>query len=213
MRFASVVLDVDSTLSDVEGIDWLAAQRGREVEAWSSELTARAMAGDIPIDAVYAERMGVVRPTLQEIQELATVYLDRIAVGARETLSQLRANGVDLVMVSGGLREAILPLADELGIEHRNVHAVSVFFTSDGGYAGFDERSPFARQSGKREAVAKMNLRAPVIAVGDGMTDAAMKPVVDSFAAFTGFRRRESVVELADRVIRDFDELRTLVLE
>ena len=36
-RFRSVILDVDSTLSGVEGIDWLAALRGREVEAWSAD--------------------------------------------------------------------------------------------------------------------------------------------------------------------------------
>ena len=56
-RFNSVVLDVDSTLSGVEGIDWLAALRGPEVEAWSAALTARAMEGLIPIEAVYGERM------------------------------------------------------------------------------------------------------------------------------------------------------------
>jgi phosphoglycolate phosphatase-like HAD superfamily hydrolase len=111
------------------------------------------------------------------------------------------------------LREAILPLATELGIAHDRVHAVSVFFAEDGGYAGFDDGSPFTRQSGKREAVGKMKLRAPVLAVGDGMTDAEMKAVVNGFAAFTGFRRREPVVELADHVIRNFSELRALVLE
>jgi phosphoserine phosphatase len=213
MRFASIVLDVDSTLSNVEGIDWLAAQRGRAVELWSAELTARAMAGAIPIDAVYGERMNVIRPTLSEIQDLGRVYLDRIAAGARETLHEFRKAGMDLVMVSGGLRQAILPLAAELGVAEHRVHAVPVFFAVDGAYAGFDNASPFTRQTGKREEVAKMRLRAPVLAVGDGMTDAEMKSVVDSFAAFIGFQRREPVVELADHVVKDFNELHALVLE
>src|SRR4030088_2607757 len=68
-RFNSVVLDVDSTLSGVEGIDWLASQRGAEVEAWSGSLTARAMDGLIPIEAVYGERMAIVKPTRSEIEE------------------------------------------------------------------------------------------------------------------------------------------------
>jgi len=51
-RFNSIILDVDSTLSNVEGIDWLAAQRGAEIEAWSAGLTERAMRGDLPIEAV-----------------------------------------------------------------------------------------------------------------------------------------------------------------
>jgi phosphoserine phosphatase len=212
-RFNSVVLDVDSTLSGVEGIDWLASLRGAAVEAWSGSLTARAMEGVIPIETVYAERMGVVRPTLSEIQELSAVYIDRVAAGARETLAELREHDVELVMVSGGLREAILPLAKELGVREERVHAVSVFFGRDGEYTGFDERSPLTRQNGKRTTVKEMDLRGPVLAVGDGMTDCEIRSVVDSFAAFTGFMKRDPVIERADYVIENFGQLRTLVLE
>jgi phosphoserine phosphatase len=212
-RFKSVVLDVDSTLSGVEGIDWLAALRGPEVEAWSAALTARAMEGVIPIDAVYGERMRVVKPSLAEIQELSAVYLDRIAARARETLAELREHGVELVMVSGGLRESILPLAKELGVPEDRVHAVSVFFDKDGEYSGFEESSLMTRQNGKRTAVQKMALRGPVLAVGDGITDSEIKSAVDAFAAYTGFMKRDPVVERADYVIENFDQLRNLVLE
>jgi phosphoserine phosphatase len=212
-RFASVVLDVDSTLSDVEGIDWLAALRGDEVEQWSASLTAQAMAGAIPIEAVYAQRMDVVKPTRADIDGLAQEYLERMAAGALETIAELRRQEVDVVMVSGGLREAILPLAKKLGIPEQRVHAVSVFFSAEGEYAGFDNRSPFTRQMGKRSAIEKMNLRRPVLAVGDGMTDAEMKEVVEGFAAFTAFKSRAPVIELADYVIESFDQLRHLVLE
>jgi len=212
-RFNSVVLDVDSTLSGVEGIDWLASLRGAEVEAWSGSLTARAMEGLIPIEAVYGERMGIVRPTLSEIQELSTIYIDRLAPGAREALAELREHDVELVLVSGGLREAILPLAKELGIDEKQVHAVSIFFGSDGEYSGFDESSLMTRQNGKRATVMEMALRGPVLAVGDGMTDCEIRPAVDGFAAFTGFMKRDPVVERADYVLDHFDQLRSLVLE
>jgi phosphoserine phosphatase len=211
-RYKSVILDVDSTLSNIEGIDWLAAQRGPEIEAWSSDLTARAMSGKIPIEAVYGERMGVVRPSLSEIQELARIYVNRVAPRAKETLAELKERGVDLIMVSGGLREAILPLAEELGVNSNHVNAVSVFFDKDGNYSGFDESSPFTRQYGKRSAVSRMKLTGPILAVGDGMTDSEMKPVVDCFVAFVGFTRRDPVVRLADHVVENFDELRNLIL-
>jgi phosphoserine phosphatase len=207
------VLDVDSTLSGIEGIDWLASLRGAEVKAWSSALTERAMEGKLPIEAVYSERMGAIRPALAEIQELGRVYVERVAPRARETLTELRARGIELVMVSGGLREAILPLAGELGVDEQRVHAVSVFFDEDGNYAGFDERSPLTRQDGKRITVRDMGLRGPILAVGDGMTDCEMRQVVEGFAAFTGFMRREPVVERADFVIENFDQLRELILE
>jgi phosphoserine phosphatase len=170
------------------------------------------MEGLIPIEAVYGERMGVVKPTLSEIQELSAVYIDRVAPGARDALAELREHDVELVMVSGGLREAILPLATLLGVPEKRVHAVSVFFGGDGEYTGFDDRSPLTRQSGKRTMVKEMALKGPVLAVGDGMTDCEIRPVVDGFAAFTGFMKRDSVVELADYVIENFDQLRALVL-
>jgi len=212
-RFDSVVLDVDSTLSGIEGIDWLARLRGKELSAWSAALTDRAMRGEIPIEAVYGERMRAVRPTLPEVQQLGRVYVERIAPQAIETLGALRNAGVHLVMVSGGLREAILPLAAALGVPGQDVHAVSVFFDEAGDYAGFEEDSPLTRQLGKKTLVASMGLKGPILAVGDGMTDSEMKAVVDSFAAYTGFTKRDSVVERADFVIDNFDQLRELVLQ
>jgi phosphoserine phosphatase len=212
-RFNSIILDVDSTLSDIEGIDWLAAQRGAEIEAWSAGLTERAMQGDIPIEAVYSERMRIVKPTLPEIQQLGKIYIERVATRAVETIAKFRANDVEVVLVSGGLREAILPLAKELGLGPENVHAVSVFFDENGGYAGFDDASLLTRQSGKRTIVGQMDLKGPILAVGDGMTDCEIKAVVQGFAAFTGFTRREAVIERADYVIENFDQLRDLVLE
>jgi phosphoserine phosphatase len=212
-RFNSVVFDVDSTLSAVEGIDWLAAQRGPEIEAWSAGLTERAMEGEIPIEAVYGERMRIVKPTLLEIEQLGKVYVERMATGSAETIAELRANNVEVVMVSGGLREAILPLAKELGVDQKNVHAVSVFFGQDGTYAGFDDASLLTRQSGKRTIVGQMNLKGPILAVGDGMTDCEIKAVVQGFAAFVEFTRREAVIERADYVVENFDQLRDLILE
>jgi phosphoserine phosphatase len=212
-RFNSVIFDVDSTLSAVEGIDWLAAQRGTEIEAWSAGLTERAMQGEIPIEAVYGERMRIVKPTLLEIQELGKVYIERMATGAAETIAELRASNVEVIMVSGGLREAILPLARELGVDQENVHAVSVFFGQDGTYAGFDDASLLTRQSGKRTIVGQMDLKGPILAVGDGMTDCEIKSVVQGFAAFVEFTRREAVVERADYVVENFDQVRDLILE
>jgi phosphoserine phosphatase len=212
-RFNSVVLDVDSTLSGIEGIDWLAALRGADIQAWSSSLTEQAMEGKLPIEAVYGERMRKVKPARADIEELGRVYVQRIAPRARETLAELRSRGIELAMVSGGLREAILPLARELGVEEKRVHAVSVFFDEDGAYSSFEEGSLLTQQNGKRATVRDMGLPGPILAVGDGMTDCEIRPVVDGFAAFTGFTRREPVIQRADFVIENFDQLRDLVLK
>ena len=212
-KYNSVIFDVDSTLSGIEGIDWLAALRGPEMQAWSASLTERAMKGELAIEAVYGERMNAVRPSQREIEALGREYLARVAPGARQTLAELRRSGIHIVMVSGGLREAIIPLARELGIADTALHAVSVYFDKTGEYAGFESTSPMTRQEGKRLTVGKLGLKPPTLAVGDGMTDSEMKPVVTNFAAFTGFTQRQPVIERADFVVDSFDQLRKLILK
>ena len=210
--FASVVLDVDSTLCGVEGIDWLAALKGSDVGARVVELTNKAMRGRIALEAVYGERLALVQPARYEVEMLANIYISSLAPGAAKAVRRLRDAGRRLVLVSGGLREAILPVAQRLGIADGDVHAVSVRFTPDGDYEGYETASPLATALGKREVVESLALPPRVLAVGDGATDLAIRPVVDAFAAFTGFVRRDAVADDADFVLDSFDKLTDLVL-
>ena len=203
-RFASVVLDVDSTLCGVEGVDWLAQLRGQEIAQQSARLTERAMNGELPIDAIYGERLELIRPTRAEVDGLSRVYRDTIAADAPAAISALRTAGVRVVLVSGGFRRAIDPLARELDVE---LHAVDIYWDDAGEYAGFDTASPLATQSGKLTLVRTLALPRPTLAVGDGSTDAGMRAAVDEFAAFTGFVRRDAVVKVADLEIATYETL------
>jgi phosphoserine phosphatase len=211
-RFVSVILDVDSTLCGIEGIDWLASRRGPEVAAAVARLTERAMDGAIALEAVYGERLALVRPTSADVAALAQAYAGALAPGARDAIFRLRGEGVALALVSGGIRQAIRPLARELGFSDGSLHAVSVSFDESGQFAGYNTGSPFATQEGKKAAAAALGLPRPSLAVGDGATDAAMRAVTDAFAAFTAFVRREPVVKVADYVLTSFRELTELVL-
>jgi phosphoserine phosphatase len=210
--FASVVLDVDSTLCGLEGIDWLAERRGPEAGARIAELTDRAMRGEIALGAVYGERLATVRPGAEDLRALAEAYERTLAPGASAALARMSAAGRRIVLVSGGIREAILPVARRLGIADADVHAVSVAVGVDGEFESYDESSPMTTSDGKRTLVASLGLPRRVLAVGDGATDLAIKPVADAFAAFTGFLRREPVVAGADVVLDSFEQLVELVL-
>ncbi|MGH7680327.1 MAG: HAD-IB family phosphatase [Gemmatimonadaceae bacterium] len=207
-RFRSVVLDVDSTLSGVEGVDWLAQLRGPEVAQRSAQLTERAMNGELPIDAIYGERLALIRPSRAEVDALSRIYQERLAAGAESTIGEMRRARVRVVLVSGGFRPAIEPLAGRLGVE---LHAVDLLWNPAGEYAGFDTGSPLATQKGKLEVVRGLSLPRAILAVGDGSTDLGMRPVVDRFVAFTGFARRDAVVEAADGEIDTYAQLAALV--
>ena len=216
LAFASVVIDVDSTLCGVEGIDFLAERRGPDVGRRIVELTDRAMTGAIPLESVYAERLTIVRPGLEDIRALAQAYMESVAPGAAEAIATMRAAGARLALVSGGIRQAILPVARELGFAEADVQAVSLRFASDGAYVAMDEPAPLATQRGKPEVVTRLlqsgRLVRPVLALGDGATDAMLAGVADTFAAYTGFARRESVVAKADVEVRSFVELQKQVV-
>jgi phosphoserine phosphatase len=212
VHFASVVLDVDSTLTSVEGIAWLAARRGPQVAAAVDAMTTDAMAGTVALDTVYARRLALVCPSRADLSALAAAYAASLLPDAAAVIRTLREAGVRLVLVSGGLRDAIVPFAAGLGFAEPDVHAVALQFTADGAYAGFDATSPLACGGGKPRIARALRLPGPILAVGDGSTDAELKPCVDAFAAFTGVARRESVVAAADYVVTRFSELPTLVL-
>jgi phosphoserine phosphatase len=212
MRFATVVLDVDSTLCGIEGIDWLATRRSPEIAKLVAAETNRAMRGDMPLEAVYGARLAAVCPSQRDITALAQAYHASIAPGARTSLARWRAVGIDTLLISSGIRQAILPVAAELGIPEAMVHAVDLAFDSDGKYAGFDEQSPLATATGKRDTLTRLAPMHPVLAVGDGSTDAAMRSVSDAFAAFTGFVARAAIMSQADFVVSSFDQLDEIVL-
>lgn len=211
-RFKTVVFDVDSTLSAIEGIDWLAALRGEQMARECAELTERAMTGELPIEAVYTRRLERIRPTAAELLSLADMYIRTLQPGAAELITQLHKMRVHVHLVSGGLRPAIMPMALKLGISGHCVHAVSLTRDTDGTFSLLDGDQPLATQRGKPLVIQQLALRKKVVMIGDGSTDAAVRGVVDAFIAFTGVARRESVIAVADHEAKSFAELGTLLL-
>ena len=210
--FATVILDVDSTVSGIEGIDWLAARRGDAVAREVAALTDRAMRGEIALESVYGARLALVRPDRAGIEALASEYIAHIAPGCADAIARMSAAGVDVRLVSGGLWPAIAHLARHLGLSPEHLFAVDVTLDDGGNYLAFDASSPLATASGKQTVVESMSVRRPAVAVGDASTDLAMRPAVDCFVCFTGFRRRDAIVRQADAVVATFDELVRMVL-
>ena len=210
-RFRTLILDVDSTVSGIEGIDWLARRRGAAMERRIAAMTDDAMRGHTPLERIYGARLEAIEPTRDDIGALAEAYAQSIAPGCADVVARLRSAGVRVVLISGGLHPAILLLARALGIVD-DLHAVDIRFTDDGTYVGFDAASPLTTSDGKRTVVERLGAARPIVAVGDGSTDLAMKPAVDKFAAFVGFVRREAVVAGADTVVSSFAEVERIVL-
>ncbi len=197
MSFNVICFDCDSTLSKIEGIDELARRVGVGEEM--AKLTDAAMNGAVPLEAVYEQRLAIIRPDRDSIDWLADVYIEQIVDGAKPVFDALLAQGKEVHIISGGLRQAIMPLARYLGVPDAHVHAVDIYFHEDGSYQSYQLDSPLARNGGKAEVCSAL-LKEPgtMAVIGDGKTDMEAKQAGAYVIGFGGVVDRAIVRELAD---------------
>lgn len=202
-----VFFDVDSTLVTIEGIDILGRGDPEIVR-----LTEAAMNGEIPLEEVYARRLEMIRPSRAEVDALAQRYLASIVEGAPEVVAELQRTGTIVHLVTAGIEQAILSLAEALDV--RNVHAVRLRFAAGGAYEDFDRRSPLTRAGGKEVVVRDVRARTKGKAafVGDGASDLEAKGAVDMFVGFGGVRERAVVRENADAYAMTMPEVAAQLL-
>jgi len=200
--FASVWFDCDSTLTAIEGIDELVRWGPLAVRDEVPRLTAQAMAGELPLAEVYARRLELLAPRREHVERIAALYGERLVPDARAVVAALQSLGKRVGFVSGGLLPPVQHVAATLGIAADDVHAVRIDFAADGSYAGFDQRSPFARNLGKVEFLRALPpADRPTAFVGDGITDAETRGVADRFVGFGGVVARPEVAARADAFV------------
>ncbi|HMN38278.1 MAG TPA: HAD-IB family phosphatase [Hyphomicrobium sp.] len=197
---AAIAFDCDSTLSMLEGIDELAARSGRAGEI--APLTEAAMDGRMAIEDVYARRMEILRPSLEDIVWLGRRYAETAVEGAAQAIARLSAQGAAVYVVSGGLRAPVVHLAGVLGVPEARVHAVAIYHDGQGRYEGFDASSPLTRSDGKARIAARLIAQhGSLVLVGDGVTDVAAREGGATVIGFGGVARRQAVIAGADHFI------------
>lgn len=200
MRVSTVVFDCDSTLSAVEGIEELARRHGASVR----DLTEAVMRGEVPMEEVYSRRLALVQPTRDDIEALKQIYIDNLVPDARETVRALLEEGIQVRILSAGVKPAVEALAAELGLPSRAVAAVDISFDAKGEYDDFDAASPLAWAYGKRDLlrVWRRDVSGAFMMVGDGATDLEAADAADVFVAYAGVIERPAVTAEADVVVR-----------
>src|SRR4026207_481849 len=169
-KFGAVCFDCDSTLTRIEGIDELARRGG--CEAKIASLTEAAMSGAIPLEAIYAKRLDLVRPDRAALAWLAVRYAEEMVSGAAETITTLRRRGKAVYVVTSGLLQAVAVFARTLGLVPAQVHAVEVYLDAAGAYQGFDSNSPLCYSDGKAVICRRLAaVHSNIAIVGDGVTD------------------------------------------
>ena len=210
----NIFIDFDSTLTKVEGLDELANiafvgnPNRASVVAEIARLTDLGMAGEISFGESLRRRVQLLSANRSHISELAEFLTAKISDSFLRNQAFLREYQTQIYIISGGFREFILPVTNQLGILESHVFANSFVFDEQGNIIGIDKENPLANDSGKIEILKKLNLNGEILVIGDGFTDYELRKcgLATEFYAFTENVSRPNVVAVADFVVRSFDE-------
>jgi D-3-phosphoglycerate dehydrogenase len=216
----TLILDFDSTLITRESLEELLARARPDLAGEVREITAAGMDGRISFRESLERRLSLVRPSRAEVEALGREAVLWITPGIEGAWGAVAGQGRGPVegadggagagqgggagareggsiegprvwIVSGGLAEAVLPVAAHLKIPPERVLATRARWSPTGDLLGLEVHD---KPEQIRRHAAKMPK--PRILVGDGMTDYEpfREGVVDHFIAFTANVRRPAVI-------------------
>jgi phosphoserine phosphatase len=165
--------DMDSTMIGQECIDELADFVGLKAEV--SEITERAMRGEIAFEPALRERVSLLRNLPVNVVDEIIASRITLTPGGRALVQTMRANGAYTCLVSGGFTLFTGPIGAKIGFhEHR-----SNLLIVDGEKLAGKVEEPILGRETKLATLIELRERLGLghhdtMAVGDGANDLAM---------------------------------------
>tara|TARA_Y100001001_G_scaffold157526_1_gene175795 strand:+ start:490 stop:1155 length:666 start_codon:yes stop_codon:yes gene_type:complete len=209
-----LIIDFDSTFVTVESLDELAhivlkdnpesAQRLETIRA----ITRAGMEGSIPFDESLSKRLKLLNINQKDIHAATIVLAKKVTPLFKRNKQFLMENAQNILIISGGFYEMIIPIVSEYGILEDQVFANKFVYKGTSRIAHVDSQNIMA-QSGEKVAQANaLGLAGEIHVIGDGYTDYQIKSEgpAKKFFAFIENIRRNSVCEVADVVLSNIDD-------
>jgi phosphoserine phosphatase len=168
-----LIADMDSTIINVECLDELADFAG--VKAQVSEITERAMRGELAFEGALRERVGML--TGLSVGALQSCYDDRVRLnpGAKTLVETMAAHGARCALVSGGFTFFTSRVAEAAGFHLNRANTLIEEGGKLTGHVGDPILGKEAKLAALREETSALGLTpADALAVGDGANDLAM---------------------------------------
>ena len=197
-----IYFDVDSTLVSIEGLDWIAEQKG--IGDQVKILTEKSMNGEIPMEEIFTRKMYIISPTRQDFERLGQAYITSVVDDAPEVVAALQELGHTVGIITGNFNPAVSLLADHLGIPANHTHTNRIVFGATGEFVGFAGDHPLSSSQGKAQVIQKLKNGSPVYYVGDSAGDMETAPFIDLFIGYGGVVEREKVKNQAETFISCF---------
>jgi phosphoserine phosphatase len=168
-----LIADMDSTIINVECLDELADFAG--VKDKVSEITERAMRGELAFEGALRERVGMLKGL--SVDALQACYDDRVKLnpGARSLVRTMAAHGARCALVSGGFTFFTSRVAEAAGFHLNRANTLIEESGRLTGTVGEPILGKEAKLAALREETAVLGLTpTDALAVGDGANDLAM---------------------------------------
>jgi D-3-phosphoglycerate dehydrogenase / 2-oxoglutarate reductase len=208
------VIDFDSTITKVEGLDQLAVislkgnPDGERIANEIKYLTDLGMNGEISYSEALQKRIALLKANKSHIDVLVEFLSENITDSFERNKPFLQQYADNIIVISGGFKEFIDPVVAKLGLKIENVYANTFVFDENGDIIGVDENNPLAKSGGKIKLLESLDLDGHISVIGDGYTDYELKKSgeADRFYAFIENVKRDNVIPGADFVIKSLDE-------
>lgn len=210
-RPETVVLQVDATVSSLDGLAWLIEQREAEVAQRLAALDREAAAQRWSWAELVRARLKLLRPRRAEINELGAAYLTTLSPGAADAASALRRAGITVTLASDVAAEALFGVATALGVSPNELYAPRLRFDAIGAYLGCDLNTTRPDDEGSHAPHRLGASSARTLFVGTRRSAAFAPRGTDDFVAFSGVVAQEGRPE-ALATIASFHDLAPLVL-
>ncbi len=164
---------MDSTIINVECIDELADFAG--VKAQVSEITERAMRGELDFEAALRKRVAMLRGL--PLSDLQRAYDERVRLnpGARTLVRTMTAHGAKAFLVSGGFNFFTNRVAQAAGFDANRANTLIEDGDVLAGTVGDPILGREAKLAALKEEAAALGIPlTATLAVGDGANDLAM---------------------------------------
>ena len=176
-----LIIDFDSTFINGESLDELAnfvlrnhPERTERLDKIKS-LTEAGMTGEIPFDVSLTKRMTLLDAYRNDVRTVTRDLIENVTLSFKKNRSFLQNYTSQIVIISGGFKEMIIPIIAKYGINESQVFANEFVYDTNEKIIGINTENIMALSDGKCLQAKALKLTGEIHAIGDGFTDYQLK--------------------------------------